>query len=162
MNPLLIKALAAWVVIAVFGWLCYDYGHDSVMSDWQQERSKMASATSKAMIALQQQRDATEQALKAKESQAWGMYQDAENKANELAGELNGMAWRVRVNTSPADCRVPETATTASVGNVSANEYAELPAETTRSVIAIGKDADQCEAKLKALQEYVKIIVDRK
>jgi len=66
----------------------------------------------------------------------------------------------VRVVTKPASCGVPETADAASVGNDTTGQYAELPVTTARRVISIGKDADQCEAKLRALQDYVKIIVD--
>ena len=162
MNPLLIKYAIGAVVTALFGWLCYDYGHDSVMSEWQTERAEMASATTQAIIKLREQQDAIQRDLKAKESQSWELYQNAEKEAERLNGELNAMPWRVQVVTKPGNCGVPETDSASSVGDDTTGQYAELPIETTRSVIAIGKDADQCEAKLKALQDYVKIIVDGK
>ena len=162
MNPLLIKCAIGAAVVALFGWLCYDYGHDSVMSEWQTERAEIANATTTAIIKLREQQGAIQRDLKAKESQSWELYQNAEKEAERLNGELNAMPWRVQVVTKPANCGMPETASTASVVNDTAKQYAELPIETTRSVITIGKDADQCEAKLKALQDYVKIVVDDK
>lgn len=162
MNPLLIKYAAISGVILLFGWLCYDYGHDSVMSEWQAEKAQINAATASALVKLQQQREAAERDLKTKESESWELYQNAEKEADRLNAELDNRSWRVRVITRASDCRVPESDTASGVGDDTREQFAELPATTTRSVIAIGKDADQCSAKLKALQDYIKIIVDAK
>ena len=161
MNPLLIKALASCAVLTVFGWLCYDYGHDSVMSDWQIERAEMANATSIAIIKLRDQQEAIQAELKDKESKSWELYQNADKESIRLNDELVNRPWRVRVITKPVDCGVPKDNSTPSMGDGDQHEV-ELPIETTRSVISIGRDADRCEAKLSALQEYVKVILDAK
>jgi hypothetical protein len=161
MNPLLIKYSIAAAGVAVFGWLCYDYGHDSVMSDWQIERAEMANATSIAIIKLRDRQEAIQAELKDKESKSWELYQNADKESIRLNDELVNRPWRLRVITKPTDCGVPKGNSTSSMGNGGQHEV-ELPIETTRNVIAIGRDADRCEAKLSALQEYVKVILDAK
>lgn len=154
MNPELIKAAIAAGLLAVFGWLCYDYGHDSVMSDWQAERAETNSKTADALKLLMRQRDETERSLSESESKAWEKYRNADQENERLNRELAERPWRVRIERAACD-NVSSNTRAASVGNGEAGEYAELSREAARRVAAIGREADRCEAKLKALQDYV-------
>lgn len=157
MNAIAIKYLAIAAAIAALCWLSYDYGATSVQSAWNDERAALNEATASALANLNKQRSETEKSLKLKESEAWDKYNEADKLAQNLNDELTNRPWRVRIETRYFG--VPKTDSTASMGN-GAEQYAELSAEVTRSVIAIGKDADRCEAKLKALQDWAKIITD--
>jgi len=154
MNPALIKAAIAAGLMAVFGWLCYDYGHDSVMADWQVERAEINSKTADALKLLMKQRDETERDLSQSEAKAWEQYRHADEENERLNRELAERPWRVRIERSPCD-RVPSDTGAATMGDGRTEQYAELSREAARRVAAIGRDADRCEAKLKALQDYV-------
>jgi len=49
MNVLAIKAAACVGLLALFGWLSYDYGATSVQSDWNAERARLNADTAKAL-----------------------------------------------------------------------------------------------------------------
>lgn len=155
MNAIAIKYLAMAAAIAALCWLSYDYGATSVQSEWNDERAALNEATASALVNLNKQRSEAEAALKDKEYEAWWKYNEADKIAKSLSDELVNRPWRVRIETR--DCGVPKANPTASMDN-GAGQYAELSNEVTRSVIAIGKDADRCEAKLKALQDWANII----
>lgn len=159
-NPLTIKIIAALGLLVVSALGGYKYGHDSVMSDWNQEKANTSAATAQALITLNEYRARQEILLNKSETAAWEQYQNAQTENDKLNNELDNRPWRVRVITQPSDCPMRDT-DAASVGDGITEQYAELPAATTRSIATIGKDADRCEAKLKALQDYVKIVVDK-
>lgn len=158
-NPLTIKIIAALGLLALSAFGGYKYGHDSVMNEWLAEKSAISDATVKALITLNEQRKQKESELSQSEKSAWEQYQHAQTENDRLNYELSNRHWRVRVITKADNCSVQDTES-SSVGDGAAEQYAELPEQTSRSIAAIGRDADQCEAKLKALQDYVKIVVD--
>lgn len=153
-TPAQIKMLVMAGCVIASGFFGYKFGHDSVMSDWQTETAKMNAATSDAMVKLQKQRGELEQELRLSESEAWEKYREAESEANRLSDEFDNRPWRVRVVTK-TDCPVPTT--TKSSGVDDAGEAAgELPDKTKRRIERIARDANQCEAQLSALQDYVR------
>lgn len=154
MNPALIKAAIAAGLMAVFGWLCYDYGHDSVMADWQAERAEINSKTADALKLLMKQRDETERDLSQSEAKAWEQYRHADEENERLNRELAERPWRVRIERASCD-RVSNDTGASTVGDGAPEQYAELSREAARRIAAIGRDADQCEAKLMALQQYI-------
>ena len=153
-TPAQIKMLVIVGGLIASGFLGYKFGKDSVLSDWKTETAKMNAATSDAMIKLQKQRGELEKELMISESEAWEKYSEAESEASRLSRELNNRPWRVRVVTE-ANCSVPEASAASSVDD--AGEAArELPDKTKRRIERIARDANQCEAQLSALQEYVR------
>lgn len=148
----------AVLAAAIFAlcYLSYDYGATSVQSAWNDERAKLNEATAKALSDINTQRNESEKALQAKELENWSKYNEADELAKKLNDDLTNRPWRVRIES--ANCGMPETDPTASVGD--GEEYqAQLPIEATRDLITIGSDADKCEAKLSALQEWANIIL---
>lgn len=158
-TPSQIKLVLAIGVIIAAGFMGYKFGHDSVMADWQTERAEVNKATSDALIKMQQQRDNLEREMKQKEAAAWEKYQNAQTESDRLSDELANIPWRVRIVRQPADCPVSGDSSTSSLDD-GARHSAELPEETSRGLVAIGRDADRCEAKLSALQDWVKTLVD--
>jgi len=159
-NPLTIKIAIALGLLALSTFGGYKYGHDSVMSDWLAEKSVMNEATASALTKLNEQRKQKDEAAEQSEREAWEKYQNAQSENDRLNTELANRPWRVRVITKAADCSVRDTSASI-MGNGEEYTTAELPASTARSIAAIGRDADRCEAKLKALQDWAKIVVDK-
>lgn len=157
MNPMAAKPLIYAALLAFVCWIAYDYGATSVREDWNAERAEINKVTADALIKMNEQRKSTETELQKSESAAWEKYQNAQNESDRLSTELANRPWRVRIERAACD-NLPGNTRAASVGDDKAEQYAELPVSTTRSVIEIGRDADQCEAKLKALQDYINLI----
>ena len=75
-------------------------------------------------------------------------------RLSRLNLELDNRPWRVRVVTE-ANCSVPEASAASSVDDAG-EATRELPDKTKRRIERIARDANQCEAQLSALQEYVR------
>lgn len=160
MNPTTIKIVVAVAAMTLAGYGGYKFGRDSVMADWQSERAEINKATANALIRMQELQNHLETQLRDNEAKAWKEYQNAQSEADRLAGELANRPWRVRVER-PACGNLPGDSGAASVGD--GKEYeAELPAETSRRIIEIARDADRCEAKLNALQGYIDSILPKR
>ena len=51
-NLATIKAVGAIVLLALYGWLSYDYGSTKVQSEWNDAIAKLNASTSEALIAV--------------------------------------------------------------------------------------------------------------
>lgn len=157
-NPLTIKIAIALGLLALTAIGGYRVGHDSVMNEWLTEKSAISDATANTLTKLNEQRKQKDKAAEQSEKEAWEKYQNAQVENDRLNTELANWPWRVRVITKAASCSVPDS-TSTSVGDGAREQFAELPASTSRSVAAIGRDADRCEAKLKAMQDWALIVI---
>ncbi len=135
--------------------LSYHFGATSVQSDWNAEKA----ATVVAMTRMNNERVEREKLLAVSELKAWEQYQNAQIESDRLNTELESRPWRVRIEKRNDCPSGGEPA--ASMGDGKTEEYAELPSSITRSITAIGRDADQCEAKLKALQDFITVELGR-
>lgn len=142
-----------WLSVALVGalGLSYHFGATSVQSDWNAEKA----ATVTAMIRMNTERAEREKLLTVSELKAWEQYQNAQIESDRLNSELESRPWRVRIYCPAGNQQA------ASVGDGKTAEYAELPDSVARSITAIGRDADRCEAKLKALQDFITIELGR-
>lgn len=157
-NPLTIKIAIALGLLALSAIGGYKLGHDSVMAGWNAEKSAISDATANALTKLNEQRKQKDKAAEQSEKEAWEKYQNAQVENDRINSELDSRPWRVRVITKSASCSVPDS-TAASVGNGEEYTTAELPREIAAGISSIGRDADQCEAKLKSLQDWALIVV---
>lgn len=157
-NQLTIKIAIALGLLALSAIGGYRVGHDSVMNEWLTEKSAINDATANALTKLNEQRKQKYKDAEQSEKEAWEKYQNAQSENDRLNTELDSRPWRVRVITKAADCSVPDSAAT-SMGNGEEYTTAELPDSIARNIAAIGREADQCEAKLKSLQEWALIVI---
>lgn len=157
-NPLTIKIAIALGLLALSTIGGYKLGHDSVMVDWNAEKVAISDATASALTKLNEQRKQKDKAAEQSEKEVWEKYQNAQVENDRINSELDSRPWRVRVITKAASCTMPDTVT-ASVGNGEEYTTAELPASIARNIAEIGQEADQCEAKLKSLQQWALIVI---
>lgn len=153
MNNIPYLAIAKVVGFAACLYLAYDYGATKVSEDWQTERAALNKATAEALIAVAKNgRDAADE-LREKEKDAWGKYEEASREVERLNDELATRPWRVRIQ--PGNCtNVPGTEGAGDVGGSAPGGYAELPDSVTRSLAAVGRRANLCEAKLAYMVEW--------
>lgn len=157
-NPLTIKIAIALGLLALSAIGGYRVGRDSVMNEWLTEKSAISDATASALTKLNEQRKQKDKAAEQSEKEAWEKYQNAQVENDRINSELDSRPWRVRIITKTASCTVPDS-TATSVGNGEEYTTAELPDSIARNIAEIGREADQCEAKLKSLQQWALIVI---
>ena len=163
MIPPLYKYLAfAGAAIAIIGgayWYGHSTGYDkrdlealkAINEQWQTYQQQLSKVTEENRIAREKASES--------ERQAWELYENAQK--NYDAAVADGNAWRVRVKSCGASkSGVPNDTTAANVGNEQADGLAELPAAVARGLAEVGQRADQCEAKLKAMQDWASVIIN--
>lgn len=94
-----------------------------------------------------------------REAIAWEKYNEAQQNYDNAVSDADG--WRVRVKScSTATGNVSGNTKPTNVGNEPAERLEKLPAAVTRGLAAVGQRADQCEAKLKAMQDWAQVVID--
>ena len=141
-KPYLYAAGALAILTGVwwYGDNRYDAGFDKARADAvdeQLERERQIIARFNVMVTQTQKA----------EKEAWKQYEEAINRP------MPEQPVRVRVVYRTRDTVCPTEAT--GVGNGTVEVVGELPRENQERLERIGREADQCEAKLKALQGYI-------
>ncbi|MBV2132061.1 lysis protein [Pseudomonas sp. MAP12] len=152
--PLLALLVGIAIGWAINGWRL---GADlsALRADHAQQLERIAAAQAAAIAEQQQIRDQLEKQLAAIDHQRYQELTHAQENSDRLAADLATARQRLRVRIDPASCGgVPDTSGTAGVDD-GAGAQADLHPATAAGVVRVTGRADQCRARLMALQEWV-------
>ncbi|MNZ77449.1 Bacteriophage lysis protein [compost metagenome] len=151
--------LALLVGIAI-GWAVNGWRMGVELSDLRaghaQQLERNAAAQAAAIAEQQQIRAQLEQQLAAIDQQRYQELTHAQTTTDALAADLAAARQRLRVRIDPASCPSLSAATGAAGLDDGAGARADLHPSAAAGVVRVTGRADQCRARLTALQEWVR------
>ncbi|MNC41587.1 Bacteriophage lysis protein [compost metagenome] len=121
-----------------------------------QQLERNAAAQAAAIAEQQQIRAQLEQQLAAIDQQRYQELTHAQTTTDALAADLAAARQRLRVRIDPASCPSLSAATGAAGLDDGAGARADLHPSAAAGVVRVTGRADQCRARLTALQEWVR------
>ncbi|MBV2132742.1 lysis protein [Pseudomonas sp. MAP12] len=127
-------------------------------ADHAQQLERIAAAQAAAIGEQQQIRDRLMQQLAAIDQQRYQELTHAQENADRLAADLAAARQRLRVRIDPASCSgMPDTTGAAGLDD-GAGAQADLHPAVAAGVVRVTGRADQCRARLTALQEWARAV----
>lgn len=153
LRPLLL--IAAGIAI---GWLAHGWRLGAELSaqraDHAAELQQLADTSAAALASQQQARQRLEQQLAALDKQRYQELTHAQENTDRLADDLAAARQRLRVSIDPASCPgLPATTGPADLDD-GAGARADLHPAVAASVVRVTGRADECRARLTALQAW--------
>ena len=163
LRPLLAAALL-FAAGASLGWLANGWRLGAELAtqraDHATELQRLADINAAALAAQQQTRQRIEQQLAALDQQRYQELTHAQENTDRLAADLTAARQRLRVRIDPASCdEVPAATGTAGLDD-GAGARADLHPAVAAGVVRVTGRADECRARLTALQEWVRVVSD--
>lgn len=152
--PLLALLVGIAIGWAINGWRL---GSDlsELRADHAQQLERIAAAQAAAIAEQQQIRDQLMQQLAAIDQQRYQELTHAQENTDRLAADLAAARQRLRVRIDPASCGGVPSATSPAGVDDGAGARADLHPAVAAGVVRVTGRADQCRARLTALQEWV-------
>lgn len=161
LRPLLAAALL-FAAGASLGWMANGWRLGADLSaqraDHAAELQQIADTNAAALAAQQQTRQRLEQQLAALDQQRYQELTHAQENTDRLAADLTAARQRLRVRIDPASCGGVPAATGASGLDDGAGARADLHPAVAAGVVRVTGRADECRARLTALQEWARAV----
>lgn len=125
-------------------------------ADHAVELQRLADTNAAALAAQQQARQHLEQQLAAIDTQRYQELTHAQDHTDRLAADLAAARQRLRVRIDPASCPGLPTATGPTGLDDDAGVRADLHPADAAALVRVTGRADECRARLTALQEWVR------
>ena len=125
-------------------------------ADHAVELQRLADINAAALAAQQQARQHLEQQLAAIDTQRYQELTHVQQNTDRLAADLADARQRLRIRIDPASCPgLPATTGSASLDD-GAGARADLHPAAAAALVRVTGRADECRARLTALQEWVR------
>lgn len=161
LRPLLAAALLLAAGTA-FGWLIQGWRLGAELSalraDHATELQRFANTNAAALAAQQQASQRLAQQLAALDHQRYQELTHAQENTDRLAADLAAARQRLRVRIDPASCPGLPAATGAASLDDGAGARADLHPAVAAGVVRVTGRADECRARLTALQEWARAV----
>lgn len=161
LRPLLVAALL-FAAGASLGWLANGWQLGAELSTQRAahaaELQQLADINAAALAVQQQTRQRLEQQLAALDQQRYQELTHAQQNTDRLAADLAAARQRLRVRIDPASCPGLPAATGAAGLDDGAGARADLHPAVAASVVRVTGRADECRARLTALQEWARAV----
>ncbi|WP_092428112.1 lysis system i-spanin subunit Rz [Geopseudomonas sagittaria] len=131
-------------------------------ADHAMELQRLADTHAAALAAQQQARQHLEQQLAAIDTQRYQELTHAQANTDRLAADLASARQRLRVRIDPASCSGLPTTTGAPGLDDGAGARADLHPADAAALVRVTGRADECRARLTALQEWVRAFGEQK
>ncbi len=122
------------------------------------ELQRLADTNAAALAAQQQARQHLEQRLAAIDTQRYQELTNAQQNTERLAADLAAARQRLRVRIDPASCPGLPTATGTAGLDDGAGARADLHPADAAALVRVTGRADECRARLTALQEWARSV----
>lgn len=119
---------------------------------------RIADTNAAALAAQQQARQHLEQQLAAIDTQRYQELTNAQDHTDRLAADLAATRQRLRVRIDPASCPGLPAATGAAGLDDGAGARADLHPADAAALVRVTGRADECRARLTALQEWARSV----
>ena len=161
LTGLAVAALMALAATGAWQWQANAYGKQLADRDLlhADTMAELARASARMLQAQQDKRQALEQRVAAIDTQHYQEMTHAQQTVDQLATDLAAARRGLSVRINPATCpgAVPAAPGTASLDDA-AGARAELHPATAAGVVRVTGRADQCSARLTALQAWAREI----
>ena len=163
LRPLLAAALL-FAAGASLGWLANGWRLGAELSTQRAkhaaELQQLAETSAAALASQQQARQRLEQQLATIDTQRYQELTHAQQNTDRLAADLAAARQRLRVRIDPASCGGVSAGTGAAGLDDGAGARADLHPAVAAGVVRVTGRADECRARLTALQEWAKAVSD--
>jgi len=156
MNRLIIElAICSLLVVS-----SYFFGVSNEATKWElilktEQKKQLEEFISKIQLQATHTQTVLNQS-KAKEKEAWELYETAEQNYTNVVADNNSLRVRIKqYTTTTKSGNLYNSTTSTDLGNGASEGQAELSDSAKRGIAEIGLRADRCEAKLVALQGYI-------
>lgn len=147
---------------AALGWLANDWRLGAELSalraDHAAELQRLADTNAVALAAQQQARQQLEQQLAALDRQRYQELTHVQENTDRLAADLAAARQRLRVRIDPASCPGMPAAARPARMDAAAGARADLHPAVAAGVVRVTGRADQCRARLTALQAWARAV----
>lgn len=161
------NAIVLWAALVaagmVLGWVAQGWRMGAEFAQQQAEQAGMLRELAEEQVEVlrieQKKRAVLEAQLSALDNQHYQELQDVQAKNARLAADLSASARRLSVRTITTSC--PRMSTTAPAPRLddAAGTRADLHPAVAANLIRVTGQADQCQAKLTGLQDWVKQVL---
>lgn len=164
LRPVLL-AMALLLIGTVLGWNTNGWRLNAELAgrraDHAQQLQRLADTNATALASQQQARQLLEQQLAAIDHQRYQELNHAQQNTDRLAADLAAARQRLRVRIDPASCPGLSTATGAAGMDDGAGARADIHPAVAEGVVRVTGRADECRARLTALQGWARHVVGR-